>query len=311
MQGLPLKRFGAPLIGQNKFNPKTYYLTMNLKTTFAIVATMLLALTAVAQTDRSSAPLVTDSLKFVATKHGDHLVLELSLEYPVSGPEKMVRTLTDSILSEICFARSFCVDTIYEDEIARTWDELPVMLWESLNDDWDTDVARGSIEEDDLRPYELSAATSCLASTPRFATFECTTSIFPYGAAHPMPSYSLYTVDAATGHLLTPDDIFRVTNSEELWKLICQELYSQELYKQFESDAAFIDFHREWSQGVYSSYTEALPCCQGVGLVPEGVRLQYQAYELGPYSMGAPSCVLPLGKVRHLLTPYALRLLGK
>lgn len=253
----------------------------------------------VAQTTGKSPTLKTDTLKCELYKYDDYLSLRLSLEYPISGPERMVRTLTDTILKDICNARGFIVETISDDEIAHTWNELSGKLWNSLNADWDELEADGMVDEDEMFPYSLDVDLSCAASTANYATFVLTTALFPMGAAHPLPAISLYTVDANTGRLLKPSDIFMDTESEQL-----EELIYQELCRQYEG--AKEEFEAEEMESAV-----ALPDGKAVALMPKGVLIQYQPYELGSYAFGAPACTLPISKVRHMLTPYALQLLGE
>lgn len=243
--------------------------------------------------------LTIDTLECELSEYDGYLSLNLSVEYPISGLERMVRTLRDTILNDICQARSFVVEDIRKDEIARSWDELPGLLWKSLNEDWKELEEGGMVDEDEMFPYSLDVDLSCAASTANYATFVLTTALFPMGAAHPLPAISLYTVDANTGRLLKPSDIIMDTESEQLEKLIYQELCRQ-------YEGAKEEFEAEEMESAV-----ALPDGKAVALMPKGVLIQYQPYELGSYAFGAPACTLPISKVRHMLTPYALQLLGE
>ena len=52
-----------------------------------------------------------------------------------------------------------------------------------------------------------------------------------------------------------------------------------------------------------------LPECPPA-LTPEGVMFSYGAYEIGPYSSGMPTFIVPYGRIKPLMKPELLTLLG-
>ena len=42
-----------------------------------------------------------------------------------------------------------------------------------------------------------------------------------------------------------------------------------------------------------------------------GLRIQYQSYEIAPYSAGMPSCTIPVAEIKNILSAEALKFLSK
>lgn len=109
------------------------------------------------------------------------------------------------------------------------------------------------------------------------------------GAAHGMPWGYLVSFDLKNLRQLTFDDIIAPQGREAVLQMIIQEL-NENYAEEGLTDA--IDF----------------PMADPA-LTTEGVQFDYQAYEIGPYSMGMPTVVLPYDKVRPYLTPLVKALL--
>ena len=144
-------------------------------------------------------------------------------------------------------------------------------------------------EDDDLMPaWEATRTVELNTSNERYVTLHANAYIYT-GGAHGMPADEYYTFDAHTGRCITYHDVFASAHSREMLKLV-----EQELHRQCNLDDDFWDFH--------------LPAT--VALVPQGICFGYAAYEIGPYAIGMPSCILKPAQVSAYLTPYGKKLLG-
>lgn len=156
-------------------------------------------------------------------------------------------------------------------------------------------VSRRFLEEDLLEESSFETGNqhyngiSVVMNTPNVLTILDHGSNYAAGAAHGMPWGFLVTFDLKNLRQLMFDDIISEEGREAVLEMIVEDL--RENYGE-EGLTDAIDF----------------PGCDPA-LTEEGVQFDYQSYEIGPYSMGMPTVVVPYEKIRKYLTPQVRALL--
>lgn len=221
--------------------------------------------------------------------------LDLSMEYPISGPEKMVRTLNKELLRDVCVIR-LELGTV---EYTHSWEELPQVLFNNMKSDAEGCWCSSEIDGTSMSLY---AKSRLVCVTPKYATFS-----LEYFACRPWggrTSYEsgccMYCADAKSGKLISFEDIFRKGCEDKLRTILYQELRKQYKYRERN----------------YSDITESnLDLPYDVTLSPDGIIVSYSLYAFEPTpppdDIEGISFKLPIAKVRPLLTPYAIELLEK
>lgn len=112
------------------------------------------------------------------------------------------------------------------------------------------------------------------------------------GAAHPMTTMAALNLDAATGAILTPGDLFADPDAAlDIFAARAQG-YALEYLKKYagdpddytlDGDFWFVEgFERDWDN---------YAC---LALEPGGVRVIFQRYQVAPYALGNPEAFFPL-----------------
>lgn len=218
----------------------------------------------------------------VVVKQADRHSFEAQICVPVSGPQPLADSLT-------VFVKKWC--GIETPDCSPIRPQLLEMAAKFISEgkDCDNEMKANSGEDDDLMPaWEATRTVELNTSNERYVTLHANAYIYT-GGAHGMPADEYYTFDAHTGRCITYHDVFASAHSREMLKLV-----EQELHRQCNLDDDFWDFH--------------LPAT--VALVPQGICFGYAAYEIGPYAIGMPSCILKPAQVSAYLTPYGKKLLG-
>lgn len=254
-------------------------------------------------TNDSSIPLVTKTLKFKKSElkqckgkpYKVKVTLDLSIEYPISGPEKMVRTLNKELLQDVCDIRVDMGTVNY----AHSWEELPQVLFNEMESDVD---GYGDLIDIEGLSMACFAESKLLCATQKYATFR-----MDFFACQPRVARSaitagsrVYCADAKSGKLISFEDIFRKGCEDKLRTILYQELRKQYKYRERN----------------YSDITESnLDLPYDVTLSPDGIIVSYSLYAFEPTpppdDIEGISFKLPIAKVRPLLTPYAIELLEK
>lgn len=111
------------------------------------------------------------------------------------------------------------------------------------------------------------------------------------GGAHGSSQHSYFNWHAPSGRVLTLEDLLLPEQSLAFWH---------------EVEQVYDDWLR--SKDNPEVFIESWPFQQtgNVALLADHLRLQYQAYELGPYSEGMPSFDIPYARLRGVLRPEFL-----
>ncbi|MBK8879665.1 MAG: DUF3298 domain-containing protein [Haliscomenobacter sp.] len=105
------------------------------------------------------------------------------------------------------------------------------------------------------------------------------------GGAHGNPYAAVATFDAATGKILTWDDV--VTDKAAMKQLL-EAKFREARAEAFQEGFEFDDF-----------FVFALP--QNFGLTPTGIYCYYNAYEVGPYALGSTEIDVTMEELGALL----------
>lgn len=256
-------------------------------------------------TTHSHGTLVTKTLKYKICQEKRRksapnklsFTLDLSLEYPISDPKKLMRVLNDTLLHTLC---NLCWGWGYTDKPANanSWEEIPKALITGMKENFMAD--NFSFEEDSIlyeRGWGVRADLKQKCATSHYATYILDWGIWrPYGMM--TSTYwdkQLYCADAKTGKLIGFNDIFRSGCEKQLRPIFYNALREN---------------NKDWDVNIKENN---LPLTKNVALSPNGIIVQYLCFDLDEVlgRGGEPSFILPIAKVRHLLTPYALSLLEK
>ena len=256
-------------------------------------------------TTHSHGTLVTKTLKYKICQEKRRksapnklsFTLDLSLEYPISDPKKLMRVLNDTLLHTLC---NLCWGWGYTDKPANanSWEEIPKALITGMKENFMAD--NFSFEEDSIlyeRGWGVRADLKQKCATSHYATYILDWGIWrPYGMM--TSTYwdkELYCADAKTGKLIGFNDIFRSGCEKQLRPIFYNALREN---------------NKDWDVNIKENN---LPLTKNVALSPNGIIVQYLCFDLDEVLRRGeePSFILPIAKVRHLLTPYALSLLEK
>ncbi len=133
-------------------------------------------------------------------------------------------------------------------------------------------------------------------NTSHYATYSFSGSLYT-GGAHGMPWNYAATYDVATGKKLTLKDIFVASKLNQVKLKVRQAIKTQYYLGELKHHAT-------------DGYNFDLPA-NAPTLTTKGVVFSYGAYEIGPYSDGMPSCVIPYAQLRPYMTQKALRMIGQ
>lgn len=218
----------------------------------------------------------------VVVKQGERHSFKAQVCMPVSGPQPLVDSLT-------VFVKTWCGIKTPDSSPIRP--QLAQLAKEFISEaeNCDREMKANSGEDDhQMPPWESTQVVELNTSNELYVTLHANAYIYT-GGAHGMPADQYYTFDARTGRCITYNDVFAAAHRHEMLKLVEQELHSQ-----CNLEDEFWDFH--------------LPA--HVALVPQGICFCYEAYEIGPYAIGMPTCTLKPAQVSAYLTPYGKKLIG-
>ncbi len=208
---------------------------------------------------------------------------ELEMDYPTSGNPKVVDAIRLYLLKQ-CDAKA----TDLNDPIEAIKTAAKAFIAEG--DKVQADFAN---EEHPMPPYSLKMDIDLECSYPTFITYEGESYVYT-GGAHGMPMEMIATFDANTGKQLTLDDIVLSKGKDKLLKLIQKHVLAKD----------------EYQSCTLSDFNEFTLPAQAPALKPDGVKFQYQAYEIACYAMGMPDCTIPYAEIQPLLTDYAKQLIA-
>ncbi len=137
--------------------------------------------------------------------------------------------------------------------------------------------------------WALEVEVSAIYQSPAVTTLAMRSYTYA-GGAHPNSYLSLQSF-GSNGQKLNLADLVRDT--VQLQQLVEQEFRRT---RELNANVSFAD------AGLFLD-SNALPLPQQAGLTPQGLRLYYNAYEIGPYAFGATDLVLPYQQLQGLLQP--------
>lgn len=144
----------------------------------------------------------------------------------------------------------------------------------------------------------LSVDFQCDTVTDRFASFLNTTYSY-MGGAHGSTLYYGRTINLADASWITWDMIPR-DKDEAFLKLVLQELAKQ-YFECSETEAV---------QQLFLPEDGALPYPAADPLFStDGLMVIYQQYEIGPYAIGSPTCIISYDRLRDFIRPELADLL--
>ncbi len=144
--------------------------------------------------------------------------------------------------------------------------------------------------------FYLSIETSVVCSNPLVTTFAFFREEY-LGGAHPGHQASYFVVDAERGERVSFDDVFSPDARDQALSAAEDVLREREDIPRGES----LD-----STGMF--FDAKLTAPVNIALLPEGVELSWNEYEIAPYAMGPQSAVIPYEIALPLMTPRARRL---
>ena len=239
---------------------------------------------ATTQTDSTAA--ATDqafATKKLKVAMGQKSRYELELDYPISGKPEVMDAIRLYLLKQ-CGTKA----TDLNDPIEAIKASGQAFIAEG-----DKTQAQFADEEYPMPPYTSKMEIDIECNYPTFITYEGESYIYT-GGAHGMPMEMIATFDANTGKQLTFDDIILPNSKGQLLKLIQKNVLAQD----------------EYQSSTLSDFFEFTLPAQAPALKSDGVKFQYQAYEICCYAMGMPDCTIPYDEIRPMLTDYAKQLIA-
>ena len=208
---------------------------------------------------------------------------ELELDYPISGKPEVMDAIRLYLLKQ-CDTKA----TDLNDPIEAIKASGQAFIAEG-----DKTQAQFADEEYPMPPYTSKMEIDIECNYPTFITYEGESYIYT-GGAHGMPMEMIATFDANTGKQLTFDDIILPNSKGQLLKLIQKHVLAQD----------------EYQSSTLNDFFEFTLPSQAPALKSDGVKFQYQAYEICCYAMGMPDCTIPYDEIRPMLTDYAKQLIA-
>ncbi|MBS7407927.1 MAG: DUF3298 and DUF4163 domain-containing protein [Prevotellamassilia sp.] len=239
---------------------------------------------ATTQTDSTAA--ATDqafATKKLKVAMGQKSRYELELDYPISGKPEVMDAIRLYLLKQ-CGTKA----TDLNDPIEAIKASGQAFIAEG-----DKTQAQFADEEYPMPPYTSKMEIDIECNYPTFITYEGESYIYT-GGAHGMPMEMIATFDANTGKQLTFDDLILPNSKGQLLKLIQKHVLAQD----------------EYQSSTLNDFFEFTLPSQAPALKSDGVKFQYQAYEICCYAMGMPDCTIPYDEIRPMLTDYAKQLIA-
>ncbi|MBR1594205.1 MAG: DUF3298 domain-containing protein [Alloprevotella sp.] len=277
-----------------------------MKSTLHILGAALLALsvtTAAAQKYGGPQPLSFSTVS--ATAEQGTTSAEVSIEYPTTGGEAFLcgfRTVLQSRLAELMHAAqeedaeekpAFTSDLSETPRTAVCFFTDEALKFQRLNffdpeaENEDSEVV---FDPEGCPPCGFDFTCSKLFANYHFASFEHIGDVY-LGGAHGMPVTDVYTIAREDGKLVRMEDIFPASTHRKLKAIVYRHLLDE-----YDGEDVF------WEDA-----STHLPDALGVALVEDGVRFQYDAYEIGAYAIGTPTVTIPYPELTSIMSEKAKR----
>jgi len=139
--------------------------------------------------------------------------------------------------------------------------------------------------------WSLTRSAKVLAENPEFVSLEILSEGY-LGGAHGFSDRVLMTFDAKTGTRLSVSDIISDSSRGVLVRVLEAEFRRARKVRQDQSlqDAGF-----------FILPGQEMPISDNFAITPDGLQVQYNPYEIAPYSMGATRIVVPWEAFNPLL----------
>lgn len=198
----------------------------------------------------------------------------VEIDYPVSGEEPLLSSARKLVLESVGIKEQTDMDDaqgIAQKAVKASISEIELP------------------ESEPSSPYEITNTVKLKYRTDKFVTFLIKGYSYT-GGAHGLSFACYKTINAKTGKVLEWNDIFAPSVRTRVQKMVRKALVKQ----YYNGDGSSLD--------VLSPFTlpENAPA-----LTPEGIRFDYNLYEIDCYAAGMPGCVIPYSMVRPLMTENA------
>lgn len=120
-----------------------------------------------------------------------------------------------------------------------------------------------------------------------------------FGGAHGNTSFHNTCFDIATGEVIKLENLFAPSSMQTLNSIGEKYFRLEQQIKDNESlaEAGYFDSF------IVSENPGKFSINNNFALLDSGIEFQYNAYEIGPYAMGAPRMVIPYSALKEVLTP--------
>ena len=195
--------------------------------------------------------------------------LQAVLHYPTTPDETLNRALSELIQT-------------FQDQM------------EELAGDCDEELIKQLLDSgvEPMSYFTLNYTESRLGE--RYVSYVFEASSFPMGAAHPTAQYISLSFDVQNDRRLSLSDLFQGDYLSTLREQARIALKNQM------GEAAFNELDAEWfeqglnQEGAFDTFS----------LSEEGLTLQFQQYQLGPYAIGSPKITIPFGELSGILQDW-------
>ena len=148
--------------------------------------------------------------------------------------------------------------------------------------------------------WYINISVNKAAETQQYVSYACYYGDYQ-GGAHGQRYSDAVTIRKSDGKRIK--DIFRDGVDEEMQPLLWKYLLSD-----IDSDEGKQEYRNMIMTYLGNEQTAIVPLPYVSYLAPDGIHLEYQPYEIGPWSLGAPNIVIPVSEALPYLTKEAAKL---
>lgn len=231
---------------------------------------------------------------------------KIRVEYPKGGTEAFRAAYERTVLGaamKLCFgdikdAAPEGKTLLETANLAQPLAESFIRFAEGSRQDWleemNADLEAGDTPKttDDLPGYYVDLDVERVADNPRYQTYRIFADVY-LGGAHGLQYEYYFTLEGVTGVHFGLGDLFPDSLHSKLTAIVYRNLSEQ-----LKEDGGL--------PGDFPALADfTLPGAPAVGLLKEGVRFQYQPYEICSYASGMPACTVPYSQLYAILSEAA------
>jgi len=151
--------------------------------------------------------------------------------------------------------------------------------------------SEGPIDESNMMMLSYSSDLSLrvIGNKKKVLSIELSSYTFA-GGAHGFPGTGYINIDISKGENLTWQNFIAPKDTTE-FRAIAEKMFQAKYYVNGSYEQSGIEVGAGKAFNLSSAY----------GFTDEGLIFTYAAYEIGPYSIGMPSFVVPYTKIKHLI----------